>query len=192
MVATLGSRYKALIMVANIETARPEIWEKQQAATIQLFILQITDRPNHREWQSPVKWAMSRANNGCFTSILCWIHDLVPLPFTDTKNSPIEDMKQFLSGSTRVCYTTQPFFVSSRSRRLEVVGARKTGRARGRHACLPFARPFFLAPTIFKRQLRRLQKTLLPCFGEERCVILTLWRGTFRDETENCCIAEDL
>ena len=34
--------------------------------------------------------------------------------------------------------------VSLRSRRLEVVGTRKNGRARKRHACLPRARPVFL------------------------------------------------
>ena len=129
---------------------------------------------------------MSRGNNGCFTSVLCWIHDLVPLPCTYTKNAPVEDMKQFLSESTRVCYATQPFFVSSqwrilRSRRLELVSARKNGRARGRHACLPLTRPFFLALTASKRLLRRLPTILLPCFGEERCVILPLWRGAFRD-----------
>ena len=163
MVATLGSRYKALIMVANIETARPEIWEKQQAATIQSFILQITDGPNHWEWQSPVKWAMSRANDGCFTSILCWIHDLMPLPCTYTKNSPVEDMKQFLS---------QPFLMSShwrilRGRRLKVVGSRKNGRPRGRQACLPLGRPFFLAPTTSKQARHKAP----PVF----------WRGALRD-----------
>ena len=45
------------------------------------------------------------------------------------------------------------------SRRLEVVGERENGGARGRHApslaCLP-ARAFFLVPTTFKRLLRRL------------------------------------
>ena len=38
-----------------------------------------------------------------------------------------------------------------RSRRLEVVGERENGRARGRHACLLFARPFFLVSTTSKR-----------------------------------------
>ena len=37
--------------------------------------------------------------------------------------------------------------ISLRSRRLEVLGAKKTWRARGRHACLPLARPFFIVPT---------------------------------------------
>ena len=41
-------------------------------------------------------------------------------------------------------------------RRLEVVGERENGRARGRHACLFLARPFFLVPTASKRMLRRL------------------------------------
>ena len=44
---------------------------------------------------------------------------------------------------------------SLHSRYLEVVGARKNG-ARGRHASLPLARPFFLAPTTSQRLLRRL------------------------------------
>ena len=47
---------------------------------------------------------------------------------------------------------------SLRSRRLEVVGERENGRARGRHACLLLARPFFLGPTTSKRLLRRLLK----------------------------------
>ena len=46
---------------------------------------------------------------------------------------------------------------SLRSRRLEVVGERENGRARGRHACLLLARPFFLVPTTSKRLLRRLR-----------------------------------
>ena len=48
--------------------------------------------------------------------------------------------------------------ISLRSRRLEVVGTRKNGRARRRHAsaCLPRARPFSLSPTTSKRLLRRL------------------------------------
>ena len=55
--------------------------------------------------------------------------------------------------------------LSLRSRRLEVVGERENGRARGRHAkgeapsplaCLLLARPFFLVPTTSKRLLRRL------------------------------------
>jgi len=44
---------------------------------------------------------------------------------------------------------------SQRSRRFELVGARKNGRARARHASLPLARLFFLAPTTSKRLLRR-------------------------------------
>ena len=43
--------------------------------------------------------------------------------------------------------------VSLRSRRLEVAGERENGQARGRHACLLLARPFFLVPTISKRLL---------------------------------------
>ena len=42
------------------------------------------------------------------------------------------------------------------SRRLEVVGTRKNGRARRRHACLSRARPFSLSPTTSKRLVRRL------------------------------------
>ena len=45
---------------------------------------------------------------------------------------------------------------SLRSRRLEVVGTRKNGRARRRHACLPRARQFSLSLTTSKRLLRRL------------------------------------
>ena len=36
------------------------------------------------------------------------------------------------------------------------MGERENGRARGRHACLFLARPFFLVPTASKRVLRRL------------------------------------
>ena len=48
--------------------------------------------------------------------------------------------------------------ISLRSRRLEVVGPRKNGRARRRHACLPRARPFSLSPATSKRLLRRLSE----------------------------------
>ena len=41
---------------------------------------------------------------------------------------------------------------------LEVVGARKNGRPRGRQACLPLGRPFFLEPTTFKRLLRKIRQ----------------------------------
>ena len=47
------------------------------------------------------------------------------------------------------------------SRRLEVVGARKNGRARERHACLPLVRQFFLAPTNSKRLLHSLLQFVL-------------------------------
>ena len=40
-----------------------------------------------------------------------------------------------------------------RSRRLEVVGERENGCARGRHACLLLARPFLFVPTTSKRLL---------------------------------------
>ena len=53
---------------------------------------------------------------------------------------------------------------SLRSRRLQVVGERENGRARGRHACplaCLLARPFFLVPTTSKRLLRRLVKATL-------------------------------
>ena len=62
--------------------------------------------------------------------------------------------------------------ISLRSRRLEVVGRRKHGRARRRHArgeeassplaCLPRARPFSLSPTTSKRLLRRLKEHRKP------------------------------
>ena len=48
------------------------------------------------------------------------------------------------------------FWFRLRSRYLEVVGARKNRCTRGRHACLPLARPFFLVPTTSKRLLRRI------------------------------------
>ena len=60
---------------------------------------------------------------------------------------------------------------SLRSRRLEVVGTRKNGRARRRHArgeeapsplaCLPRARPFSLSPATSQRLLRRLGYPML-------------------------------
>ena len=62
--------------------------------------------------------------------------------------------------------TDQELSFSLRSRRLEVVGTRKNGRVRRRHAkgerapsplaCLPRARSFYLSPTTSKRLLRRL------------------------------------
>ena len=62
--------------------------------------------------------------------------------------------------------TNQELSFSLRSRRLEVVGTRKNGRVRRRHAkgetapsplaCLPRARSFYLSPTTSKRLLRRL------------------------------------
>ena len=58
-------------------------------------------------------------------------------------------------------------YVSPRSRRLEVVGERENGRARGRHARLLLARPFFLVPTTSKRLLRRLT-LVFNVFNEER------------------------
>ena len=68
------------------------------------------------------------------------------------------------SGAALACFIVTPtnrklsrkLIISLRSRRLEVVGERENGRARGRHACLLLARPFFLAPTTSKRLLRRL------------------------------------
>ena len=47
-------------------------------------------------------------------------------------------------------------WTSLRSRRLEVVGTRKTGAREG-FACLPCARPFSPSPTTSKRLLRRLE-----------------------------------
>ena len=44
---------------------------------------------------------------------------------------------------------------------LEVVGTRKNGRARRRHACLPRARPFSLSLATYKRLLRRLNLTII-------------------------------
>ena len=51
---------------------------------------------------------------------------------------------------------SRKLIISLRSRRLEVVGERENGRARGRQACLLLARPFFLVPTTSKCLLRRL------------------------------------
>ena len=59
--------------------------------------------------------------------------------------------------------------ISLRRRRLEVVGTRKNGRARRRHAsgevaplaCLPRACSFSLSPTTSKRLLRRLSSYFL-------------------------------
>ena len=67
--------------------------------------------------------------------------------------------------------------LSLRSRRLEVLGERENGHARGRHArgegapsplaCLLLARPFFLVPTTPKRLLRKLKlrKNTDVCMG---------------------------
>ena len=62
--------------------------------------------------------------------------------------------------------TDQKLSFTLRSRRVEVVGTRKNGRARRRHsrgegapsplACLPRARPFYLSPINSKRLLPRL------------------------------------
>ena len=60
---------------------------------------------------------------------------------------------------------TNPRVTSLHSRRLEVVGEKENGLARGRHArgngtsplaCLLLERPFFLVPTTPKRLLRKL------------------------------------
>ena len=53
---------------------------------------------------------------------------------------------------------------SLRSRRLELVGTRKNGRARRRHARPPRARPFSVSPTTSKRLLRRPVISLLESF----------------------------
>ena len=58
-------------------------------------------------------------------------------------------------------------FPSVRTRRLEVVGTRKSARARRRHArgkgaCLPRARPFSLSPTTSKRLQRLLRISFHP------------------------------
>ena len=47
-----------------------------------------------------------------------------------------------------------------RSRRLEVVGEKDNGRARGRLACLLLARPFFLVPTTSKQAREIVDKFL--------------------------------
>ena len=58
------------------------------------------------------------------------------------------------------------YYFSLRCRRLEVVGKRENGRARGRHACLLLARPFFLVPTQF--QAPATQATIT-CGGLQMC-----------------------
>ena len=68
----------------------------------------------------------------------------------------ISPWKRFVSW-TKILKRLFCFIIFSlRSRRLEVVGERENGRARGRHACLLLARSFFLVPTTSKRLLRRL------------------------------------
>ena len=70
----------------------------------------------------------------------------------------------FPSGAALACFIVTPtnrklsrkLITSLRGRHLEVVAERENGRARGRHACLLLARPFFLVPTTSKRLLRRL------------------------------------
>ena len=79
--------------------------------------------------------------------------------------------RHFLRGDGDELTSKQYCFIRCglRSRRLEVVGAREKGRARGRQArgegdirapsplaCLHLARPFILAPTTSKRLLCRL------------------------------------
>ena len=55
-----------------------------------------------------------------------------------------------------IAFQIHAILFSLRSRRLEVVGTRKNGRARRRHASLPRARPFSLSPATSQRLLRRL------------------------------------
>ena len=75
--------------------------------------------------------------------------------------------KKYFAGfetSPTILSVRETLWISLRSRRLEVVGTRKNGRARRRHArgvnsllaCLPRARPFSLSLTTSKRLLRRL------------------------------------
>ena len=75
-----------------------------------------------------------------------------------------------------------------RSRHLEVVGERKNGRARGRHAsplaCLPLARPFFFAPTTSKRLLRRLENEVNLRVGESKDFWDSLRSKRFRAVSE--------
>ena len=82
--------------------------------------------------------------------------------FSESKSTLGKTKLTFPSGSDIECIMLSTFGVlinlidSLRSRRLEVAGERENGRARGRHACLLLARPFFLVPTTSKRLLRRL------------------------------------
>ena len=69
-----------------------------------------------------------------------------------------------LAFSCRRAKTIRIRYVNPRSRRLEVVGERENGRARGRHARLLLARPFFLVPTTSKRLLRRLTLACMRIF----------------------------
>ena len=73
--------------------------------------------------------------------------------------------------SCNICWEEQTlprlfYYFSLRCRRLEVVGKRENGRARGRHACLLLARPFFLVPTQF--QAPATQATIT-CGGLQMC-----------------------
>ena len=68
--------------------------------------------------------------------------------------------------------------ISLRSRRLEVVGTRKNGRARRRHACLPRERPFSLSPATSKRLPRGLggndhRENNFETFGQTCMILLT-------------------
>ena len=80
-------------------------------------------------------------------------------------------------------------FTSLRSRRLEVVGTRKNGRARRHprgHACLPRARPFSLSPTTSKRLLRRLGFHLQILSLSLIKVVFTLYRISFCATAKSC------
>ena len=65
---------------------------------------------------------------------------------TCSKSNPLAD----------ACFWVSTFISQAHMSVAWVAGARKKGRARRRHACLPRARPFSLSPTISKRLLRRL------------------------------------
>ena len=76
---------------------------------------------------------------------------------------------------------------SLRSRRLEVAGERENGRARGRHACLLLARPFFLVPTTSKRLLRRLTfgRKIIPEDLGKKTFVMTILSDTEWETLKN-------
>ena len=72
-----------------------------------------------------------------------------------------------------------------RSRRVELVGARKNGRVRARHASLPLARLFFLAPTSFQAPATQAKRLVFESVDKILSVMIEmrLRRWKFRMKT---------